>query len=380
MFANICSCLRAGPATLAAQCRRATLPFPTNPLPAAALPFTTTLCLLTTLSPTPSPLHAQYEWTASRPDGHAPIGVMGEHTHERGEWMLSYRFMRMRMDGNRNGAERLETSDVHRDFMVAPLDMTMTMHMAGIMYAPGDRLTLMLMANWIDQSMNHETRPGGMFEAASSGLGDAGISALIGLKRTGSVRAHLNAGLSLPVGSIEETGVNPMSMGREVQMPYPMQLGSGTWDIKPGITILGMSERTSWGLQGMGTLRMGANSRGYTLGNVTEGTAWFAVKAADRLSLSARALFRNWRNYSGHDEAYGHRMMVPTIREELRGGTRIDIPLGLNVYFPGGALQGHRIAAEFHLPVHQSLNGPQLETDWLLRLGWQKSFDPIGHH
>ncbi|MEL7333685.1 MAG: hypothetical protein AAFN12_15670 [Cyanobacteria bacterium J06560_2] len=32
-------------------------------------------------------------WSPSRPDSHAPIGVMGDHTHEKGEFMLSYRYM-----------------------------------------------------------------------------------------------------------------------------------------------------------------------------------------------------------------------------------------------------------------------------------------------
>lgn len=72
--------------------------------------------------------------------------------------------------------------------------------------------------------------------------------------------------------------------------------------------------------------------------------------------------------------------MTPTVREALRGGTRLDVPLGLNIHFPGGALKGHRIAAEWHIPVYQNLNGPQLETDWLLTVGWQKSFEPLGHH
>ncbi len=327
----------------------------------------------------PAPAQAQFEWTSSRPDGHAPIGVMGEHTHEHGEFMFSYRFMRMSMAGNRDGTEQLDVSDVHARFMVAPLDMTMTMHMGGVMYAPSDRITLMAMANWVDRSMNHQTRPGGMFEATSSGLGDAGLSALIRIKGSGSVRAHLNAGVSLPVGSIEETGENPMSMGRAVQMPYPMQLGSGTWDVTPGITILGMSERTSWGIQGKGTLRLGENSRGYRKGNGTEATAWFAWRASSQLSLSARAFLSVWGNYSGHDEAYGNPMMVPTVREELRGGTRLDIPIGLNFYFPDGPLSGHRIAAEWNVPLYQSLNGPQLETDWVLTIGWQKSFAPLGH-
>lgn len=50
--------------------------------------------------------------------------------------MLSHRLMRMSMAGNRDGTERLETADVLRDLMVAPLDTTMTMRMAGLMHAP----------------------------------------------------------------------------------------------------------------------------------------------------------------------------------------------------------------------------------------------------
>ena len=89
------------------------------------------------------------------------------------------------MAGNRDGTERTETADVLRDFMVAPLDMTMTMHMAGLMHASTDRKTLMAMANRTSRAMNHETRPRGMFEATSSGLGDASVATLTGLARTG---------------------------------------------------------------------------------------------------------------------------------------------------------------------------------------------------
>ena len=338
------------------------------------------LCAASLAAASPAPAHAQYEWTASRPDGHAPIGVMGDHPHSRGEFMVSYRFMRMFMNGNLDGTDQVAASDVHRNFMVAPLDMTMTMHMAGLMYAPSDLITLLVMTHWLDQAMNHETRHGGAFAATSSGPGDTSLGALIGVKRTGSVRLHLNAGVSIPTGSIEQVGVNPMSMGREVQMPYPMQLGSGTWDLNPGVTVLGMSERVSWGIQGRARIRMGENSRGYARGGETEATAWFAVRPHDQLSLSARVFARSWGDYSGHDEAYANPMMVPTVNEGLRGGTRVDVPLGLNFHFRDGALSGHRIAAEWHVPVYQNLHGPQLGTDWVLTIGWQKSFAPLGHH
>ena len=72
-------------------------------------------------------------------------------------------------------------------------------------------------------------------------------------------------------------------------------------------------------------------------------------------------------------------MLVPTVRETLRGGDRIDVPLGLNYYFADGPLKGHRIAAEYTIPVWQDLNGPQLQSDGVLTIGWQKSFESIGH-
>jgi hypothetical protein len=55
----------------------------------------------------------------ARPDSHAPIGVMGEHMHEAGGVMLSYRYMRMSMDGNRDRTERIGRGGVLADFPVA---------------------------------------------------------------------------------------------------------------------------------------------------------------------------------------------------------------------------------------------------------------------
>ncbi len=335
-----------------------------------------TLTLVTALVlATPASLEAQYEWTSSRPDGHAPLGVMGDHTHEKGEYMLSYRFMHMSMEGNRTDTDRVSTADVLADFMVTPLEMPMQMHMFGIMYAPSDVVTLMLMAPYVDISMDHETRTGGMFTTEASGLGDVSLNALIGLKREGGpFRAHLHAGVSLPTGSIESEGVTPMSNGQDVQLPYPMQLGSGTFDLKPGVTLLAMGEAWSWGAQGQGVIRLGENDHEYTLGNRLSLTSWAAYKPLDQFSVSVRGLVQTWGDIDGADPAASvNPMVVPTARTDLRGGTRLDIPVGINLYAPSGALAGHRLAAELYLPVYQSLNGPQLETDWMLMVGWQKS-------
>ena len=73
--------------------------------------------------------------SASGSSSHAPISVMGDHTHKAGEWMVSYRYMRMAMDGNLDGSDHVSSRDITGtmanpgDYMVAPLTMDMDMHM-----------------------------------------------------------------------------------------------------------------------------------------------------------------------------------------------------------------------------------------------------------
>ncbi|MBT8422486.1 MAG: transporter, partial [Gammaproteobacteria bacterium] len=106
-----------------------------------------------------------------RADTHAPIGVMAEHTHNAGEWMVSYRFMRMEMDGNKIGNRSVGSDEIvstipnpfgtmPATLRVVPVEMTMDMHMFGAMYAPNDRWTLMAMANYLDNEMDHITYSG----------------------------------------------------------------------------------------------------------------------------------------------------------------------------------------------------------------------------
>lgn len=47
----------------------------------------------------------------STADDHAPIGVMGDHMHKKGEWMLGYRYMHMEMDGLRDGTSNVSTTE-----------------------------------------------------------------------------------------------------------------------------------------------------------------------------------------------------------------------------------------------------------------------------
>ena len=63
--------------------------------------------------------------------------------------------------------------------------------------------------------------------------------------------------------------------------------------------------------------------------------------------------------------------MTPTADPDLRGGQRVDLAAGVNWIIPGSAT--NRLALELIKPVYQDLNGPQMEADYSLLLGWQLS-------
>jgi hypothetical protein len=311
----------------------------------------------------------------SQASGHAPIGVMGDHTHQRGETMLSYRYMRMYMSGLRDGDERISRSKVLQDFLVTPTSMDMEMHMFGVMHSPVEKLTVMLMVPFVRLEMDHLTRMGGTFTTRSDGLGDVSATALIALLSQSHHKVHAHLGIGFPTGSITEQDKLPTSGGTTVRLPYPMQLGSGSYEFLPGLTYAGHSDIWSWGAQGRGQIRLNENHAGYRLGNEYALTAWGAIDAAEWVSLSLRAEWRQNLNISGREESSSvNPAIVPTADPGRQAAASLGLLGGVNFALPGGLLSGVRLALEVGVPVYQHLDGPALETDWTTTAGVQYAF------
>ncbi len=331
----------------------------------------------------------------SRADSHAPIGVMGDHMHHKGEWMISYRFMTMEMKGSRDGSSDISRDEIvttvpNRFFgmpmqpptlRVVPTEMTMDMHMFGLMYAPTDWLTLMLMTSYIEKEMDHVTYMGpagttvlGRFTTKSEGFGDTKLSGLIRLYDDGKHHFHLNAGISLPTGSITEDDeiLAPTGATPSPNLPYPMQLGSGTFDLLPGITYTAASGRMGWGAQYSAVIRLeDENHEDYSLGDEHRLTAWGSYLWKPWMSTSLRLAGQTIDKIDGQNPDIV--APVQTADPNNQGGERVDLLLGVN--FSGQSnLKGHRIAFEFGAPIYQHLNGPQLETDWIFTGGYQFAF------
>ncbi len=361
-------------------------------------------------------------YTDDKPNAHGPIGMMGDHTHEAGEFMFSYRFMHMFMEGTRYGTTRLNNAEAFElgrrhpnlsggtvptgPYGALPESMRMMMHMIGAMYGWNDTVTLTVMVPYILKSMKHVTGRGGKFTTRSEGVGDVRFGSLwrlwaIEAPSIGAHRFHANLSVSVPTGNIQPTDNTPL--GANSRLPYPMHLGSGTFDFYPGITYGGEKGRASWGLQTIGTLRASNNYHGFSKGDAYVVNIHGAYEVINSvMSGSVRLSWNHWNAHNGVDRDIGriryceeHIMggsnrcaidnipadfelehthaIVQTAFPATLGGQRLDILFGVNVLLPEIMGLENRLAVEGGVPVYQYLDG-QLETDSIITFGWQSVY------
>jgi hypothetical protein len=300
------------------------------------------------------------------------LNVIGGHTHPAGQKMFGYEFMFMDMSGHLSGTRDVSESEILKHFPSASTGMTVEEHMLEVMYAPINELTLMAMLpiKHIEMDM---VMDGIHFTERSEGIGDLQVLALYTL--LGSVskgqRLLINAGMSFPTGSIDEK--NTIAGVGTFKLEYPMQLGSGTYDLRPGLTYLGESKKWAWGGEALTALRLGRNGNGYRLGNEYGLMGWVGYAVTDWFAPSLRINGRIWGNVHGADPD-----IDPTVDAEgdphRQGGRRVDLLMGTNFFVPIGIFKGTRVMMEAGLPIYENLDGPQLSTRWLFSAGLTYSF------
>ena len=305
----------------------------------------------------------QTTYAASNANEHAPIGVMGDHNHNQGEWMIAYRYNRMNMKN-----KLLDSGDILGDAMMAPSKMKKEMHMFGMMYGLTDTLTVVANIPYTKVTMDQVTRMGPDFTLQSKGVGDVKIAGLYTLYEKERSKLIFNAGLSLPTGSINAADDTPA--GSDQRLPYTMQLGSGTYDVLSKLTYTYGEDNWAWGSQLNAIFRTGENDNGYRLGNQYGFSIWASRNVTDYASIS----FCIDGTKSDDVNVANLLNMAPMARNNLNGGERVDLLVGANFIVPNGPLEGNRFAFEFGKPIHQERPGSPLEADYRLTVGWQLAF------
>jgi len=315
-------------------------------------------------------------------DKHAPAGIMGAHVHDQGEWMFEYRYMNMYMEDNRFGSTTLSDADaisvgnsLGTNFGATPTQMTMEMHMVHIMYGVTDRVTAYSMIMLPSLTMDHIRGPmnpggpeGSPFTTHNSGFGDTTFGMLIMLAQDSRNDLVFNLAGSVPTGDIFRLTGIPTNGVMDQPLPYPMRLGSGTFDARPGMTWKHYFDSGSLGAQLQTDLPIGRNYRGYSEGDQYRLSHWYSHLLTDNVAMSVR-VENLWRsNFDGFDPQTPDRVISTNV-ELFRGGYWLNLGLGVMALF-----NGHLLNVELVPNLYQDVDGIQLETDWSLFGSWSKAY------
>ncbi|MBT4259701.1 MAG: transporter, partial [Nitrospina sp.] len=317
--------------------------------------------------------------------GNMPLNIMGGGIPETHEYRFKISEMFMRMEGLRDGTDEKKPADYGPatsagKFRGVPKSMTSWMTMVGGAYSFTDNFAGMIMGGYVRNTMSMDTTAGG-YDMFSQGLTD---TKLIGKYRLYSddnlaPKHQLSAitGVTAPTGRITLKNTNhPTKTMRGKLLPFGMQTGSGTWDPIFGLTYQKIADPFWYGANFMTTQRWGTNDQDYTKGDEYTVDLYlmkqFNEKALAHVQLNGKA----WGDYSnepkrGKDSGDCHAMlnpardwMTPLCDPTNYGGVNLHATIG--VQFQPVPL--HIAELNLSVPLYQNLKGPQLQSDYMLRL------------
>lgn len=304
---------------------------------------------------------------------------------DQGKWSFNYGYRKLRIDGYRSGTNDLSDAEVlfepakgeartNNNFLIVPTKIDQEVHTFNIGYSFSEDLRFNLFIPYIKQSTDHISIVPGFesFTFDTDGMGDISLHASYTLPFDGKGEWVLTGGLSIPTGSIDEKNDTPRNgAGTIEQLPYTMQLGSGTYDVPISLIYLSYYQRLIWGSQLTARIRIGENDRDYSLGNFYQAGIWGRYRTTWWVHPGLKLSYQHAEEIGGRDEA----LVVPgafpfpasITNPDNYGGDKINAVFMLRLCKPD-ALCSKYIDLEFSKPIYQDLNGIQPKEDYQIAL------------
>lgn len=344
--------------------------------------------------------HHHHDMTEHEPLMPAGLMCVGGHMlNQEGDFMVGYVYQYLRETGNmlNRTSKASDAAMAANGYRTIPTFHDMHMHMIDLMYAPTDWFNIMVMPMFMDMDMDLRSlsgvpaRPVGEDHLhgghQTGGIGDTLMFGMFKLFKHRGHHVNLGLGFSAPTGDVD------IKLNRQHQQDggfihYQMQLGSGTWDFLPSLTYLGQYDRFSWGAQANANVRMqNRNDSGYRLGNMFQASAWGSYSILNWLSGSVRGVYTVEGSIKGEfNPVPGNCFYASCSPDNVNptsstlddprnyGGRFWDVGFGLNVVVPGGEFSGNHLSVEWLQPVHEDVNGFQLERKGTLFATWSYMF------
>ncbi|MDX1812357.1 MAG: hypothetical protein R3240_10445, partial [Gammaproteobacteria bacterium] len=284
----------------------------------------------------------------------------GGHHHGKGMWMFDYKYTHMYMKDMLDASKRVTASEAvdpngAYKYMMAPVDMSMDMHMLMIMYGISDSIMPMLMLHYMSSEMSMLAFDGGHSTMKSSGLADTILSTMI----QGPHHLNFDVGISIPTGSIDVTG--PMQHSKFAppvtqKYGYGMQLGSGSYELIHGIRYEDYSGDLGWGGGYSFTAPLNKNDNGYKRGNKLLVDSWLQWTGIKAMSFKGKLQYRSIGQIVGVDPEIEKdkirpdgSIMSPLVDASGYGGNRLDATFIYAYKIPSPMLT---FSFEFSKPVY----------------------------
>lgn len=295
-------------------------------------------------------------------------------------WSLSYQLNHIEIEGYKKGNTNLSNNEVLWDnisgeartdenFPVLPTQIHQNVQLFNAAYRLTQKTNLQVSAPYILQSTDHISIVPGYdnFVIDSKGLGDTTLTLSHNIAKTESTQLRISAGISLPTGSIDETGDTPRAAGNQ-QLPYTMQLGSGTFDFPLGVTYSSTLKANLWSLTASTKIRTGKNDRNYRLGNSYLLSSRYEIL---RISPRLKPFFNIDLQYVERIYGQDDEITVPNpnfpypasiTNPNLFGGIKSTASIGIKT--PIGSKSKQALVIDLGIPIYQNLNGPQPKANW----------------
>lgn len=317
--------------------------------------------------------------------GNMPLNIFGGGIPEPKEFRFKFSQMIMEMGPLRDGTDEISNDDLigsanGTNFPALPTNMQMYMTMIGAAYSFSDDFAVMGMTSYIENTMRMNLNNGNDFTMTSGGVGDITLLAKYrayaddNLVPTNQVSVLF--GLSLPSGSINKKFSNHTNdTFNGSLLPFKMQLGSGTVDPIIGLTYQGSRDPFWWGFNTQLEGHIYDNEQGYRRAQELRYDFYAMKQVHDKVVVHAQ--LNGWYEGKFSDEAYdvrvlgaGHNalstannLISPLFDPDNYGGHKLHF--GLGVQFQPLPLHVMELTAS--VPIHQDLNGPQLQDNWMVQ-------------
>jgi len=299
-------------------------------------------------------------------------------------WQVNFLYKHSKQDGYLKGSSSVSNDEVLFDgdeprsddnYPILPTVIKQEAYISNVSYFFNADQNVSISLPYIIQSTDHESIVPGYdtFMISSDGIGDITVNYSALVKSWGEDKLTFSIGVSIPSGSIDEKGDTPKAAGNQ-QLPYTMQLGSGTWDFPLGLSYSNDDDGYSWGANAFVKVRVGNNDRDYRLGNRFAVSIWQKWYLHSNITPSIKVVYQDWGGVSGQDNQitiadpnfpYPAGITNPT----NYGGKKVNVVLGGDFYLASQAFN-----VEIGTPIYQHLNGVQPKETVHYSINWANEF------